>query len=696
MAQTQAADDPTTWFPVGDDSGTKTKTDAPPDDPRSWFPVGKEAAKTVPTGGGAAAWPTAPTVDEWGNVVGDRLPGQDVANRIFGAGLDAYNRTEPILTPYARDVYNQTWLGRNVANPLFDAWGAVKGAGAGLGAGIQAGAYEAGNVVDPRLGRDLAMGSQVLTALLPQMAGPRAGLQPPVAPEVNPLVPPAGPPGPPSPRFAREIPLAPERPAGMTDAARIDQLISADTENEAAIARAKAGEPPIDESVRAAPPDTSETAGAANTAGDVHAGEAPIGPRPAGAQATPDADIPDQTRVERARNLRVSINESAKDRAGPGLVDDTTYVEGIPERMRPERDFSPQTALDHKERYGEDAPGYREPYDKNRDERNAGMKDLLESDAGDGITLDQARKARREVAPDAFGAFDNEKPVDASGLDGTIQKVLDSPEGKRDAVARTMANVREKLYDANGNLETAPSQLYGVRKHIDDLIEKARRPMDREGTDAAVAVNQLRDLLPQVDDLIQSGADKYKAYRQAYREASQPVNQQRFLQQYQAGTKKITDGEGNLQLAKVNRMLEDIHKGLTDTKFNLAQSLTDEQIQNIVNTRNELATRTLRDEQAKVPGSPTAQLLNQAAKRGTGPLAQSVRAGAEAVAHGTGIYAHMHGLPFLNVPMGVYSATFPYRTARREARAQAKIDAGTNALKQKLLSQDPVNPLSQY
>jgi hypothetical protein len=631
-------------------------------------------------------------MDDYGRPIGpEPLPGQDAANRIGQAAVAGYRDTPAILTPYARDVYNQTWLGRNVANPLLDAAGVVLGAGAGVARGVGQTAYEAGNVIDPALGRDLYMGTQVGGALLPQMAGPRAGLNPPVAPEVNPLTPPQA-----GPRMAREIPLAPERPAGMTDAARIDQLISADTENEAAIARAKAGEPPIDESVRAAPPDTSETAGAANTAGDVHAGEAPIGPRPAGAQATPDADIPDQTRVERARNLRVSINESAKDRAGPGLVDDTTYVEGIPERMRPERDFSPQTALDHKERYGEDAPGYREPYDKNRDERNAGMKDLLESDAGDGITLDQARKARREVAPDAFGAFDNEKPVDASGLDGTIQKVLDSPEGKRDAVARTMANVREKLYDANGDLETAPSQLYGVRKHIDDLIEKARRPMDREGTDAAVAVNQLRDLLPQVDDLIQSGADKYKAYRQAYREASQPVNQQRFLQQYQGGAKKITDGEGNLQLAKVNRMLEDIHKGLTDTKFNLAQSLTDEQIQNIVNTRNELATRTLRDEQAKVPGSPTAQLLNQAAKRGTGPLAQSVRAGAETVAHGTGIYAHMHGLPFLNVPLGVYSATFPYRTARREARAQAKIDAGTNALKQKLLSQDPVNPLSQY
>lgn len=339
MAQTQAADDPTTWFPVGDDSGTKTRTDAPPDDPRSWFPVGKEAAKAAAPTGWAGGWrtPDLPLMDDYGRPIGpEPLPGQDAANRIGQAAVAGYRDTPAILTPYARDVYNQTWLGRNVANPLLDAAGVVLGAGAGVARSVGQTAYEAGNVIDPALGRDLYMGTQVGGALLPQMAGPRAGLNPPIAPEVNPLTPPQA-----GPRMAREIPLAPERPAGMTDAARIDQLISADTENEAAIARAKAGEPPIDESVRAAPPDASETAGAANTAGDVHAGEAPIGPRPAGAQATPGGEIPDQTRVERARNLRVSINESAKDRAGPGLVDDTTYVEGIPRTDAPGTGLQP-------------------------------------------------------------------------------------------------------------------------------------------------------------------------------------------------------------------------------------------------------------------------------------------------------------------------------------------------------------------
>jgi hypothetical protein len=398
----------------------------------------------------------------------------------------------------------------------------------------------------------------------------------------------------------------------------------------------------------------------------------------------------------------VSINETARDRAGPDLVDDRAYVttlpnspDPLPPRMRPERDFNPQTALDHKERYGEDASGYRADYDANHAARNTGMRDLLENDAGTELTLDQLRTARRDVAPDAFGAFEGEQPVDASGFRARVQRVLESPEGKRKAVERTLNDVLAQLHDREGNLETMPSTLYGVRKHIDDLIEKARKGTDREGTDAAASVHILRDLAPEMDDLIQSGAGRYQAYRDAYREASQPVNQQRFLQQYQGGTKRLWDSEGNLQKDRLDRMLEDIHKGLSDTKFNLAQSLTDEQIQNIINVRNELAARQLRDAQAKVPGSPTVQLLNQAAKRGTGPLAKTLKNVGELAAHGAAAYVE-GGPSLLNAPIAAYTVTRHLREARKAARAQGRLDEQTNALRQRLLSQEPVNPLSLY
>jgi hypothetical protein len=635
-------------------------------------------ARTAPTATAPTAITAAP-YSEYGDLAAQPWaqgtpPADDSYAPVLSAGkrvIDATaegfktgmaGRTDPEALA-AQEAFNRgnllnTWI----VTPAMKLAGGVMGAtGAGIGQTI----YEAGNALDPRLGRDLVMLSQVAP-----MAHIGTGV-PTVPPEPNPLARPA---------FVSER-TAPPRAPGMTDAERIRQLIQHDTASET-------GEPPPSP----APP---------NSAGDVHAGEAPS-PQSGGAAATPGGDIPDQTRVERARNLRVSINETARDRAGPDLVDDRAYVttlpnspDPLPPRMRPERDFNPQTALDHKERYGEDASGYRADYDANHAARNTGMRDLLENDAGTELTLDQLRTARRDVAPDAFGAFEGEQPVDASGFRARVQRVLESPEGKRKAVERTLNDVLAQLHDREGNLETMPSTLYGVRKHIDDLIEKARKGTDREGTDAAASVHILRDLAPEMDDLIQSGAGRYQAYRDAYREASQPVNQQRFLQQYQGGTKRLWDSEGNLQKDRLDRMLEDIHKGLSDTKFNLAQSLTDEQIQNIINVRNELAARQLRDAQAKVPGSPTVQLLNQAAKRGTGPLAKTLKNVGELAAHGAAAYVE-GGPSLLNAPIAAYTVTRHLREARKAARAQGRLDEQTNALRQRLLSQEPVNPLSLY
>ena len=415
----------------------------------------------------------------------------------------------------------------------------------------------------------------------------------------------------------------------------------------------------------------------------------------AGAQATPSGEIPSQSRVEQARNLRVSINESAKDRAGERLQDDTAYVDGIPPRIGAERQFDAQTALDHKYTYDTDT-AYRDAVDRHTTARHNGMVDMLRNDAGDEITLDQARRARREVGPDRFRAFSGESPVDASDIEGRIQDVLNSREGKRDAVERTLNNVKAKLYDRDGNLETMPSQLYGVRQHISDLMDKAARPLDREGSDAQVSRFVLRDLLDRIDAKIQDGAPRYDAYRAAYRDLSQPVNQQRFLQRYWQGTKKLTGSDGKLDLRKVDRLLEDIHKGLTDEKFNLAQSLTPEQIQNIINVRNELATTKLARDQAALGHSPTVQLLNRAAEKGQGTLGVALRAAADYGLHGAAAYAASRGVPGLNAALGMFQASRPIARQIKTQRQQRQREAAVAAMKDRLLSQEPVNPLNRY
>jgi len=439
------------------------------------------------------------------------------------------------------------------------------------------------------------------------------------------------------------------------------------------------------ETPRAAPPELTEA-------------EAPT-PRSAGAAATPSGAAPEYTDVQRATNLRKSIDQPARERAGTALVDDTAYVTNVPggqlpARMLPERNFDPQVALDHKRRYADsEGQAYRAQYDANETTRHNGMTDLLRQDAGDGNTLDALRTSRREVAPEQFGAFENERPVNVSSDVSYMQKLLDSPEGKRGAVERSVKSVLQRLYKRDGTLEDRPSQLYGARRHIDDLLNKAERPKDVEGSDAQVSQFILRDIANRLDERIQSGADNYQAYRDAYREASQPVNQQRFLQRYFEGAKNIVGSNGKLVLRKVEQMLEDIHKGLTDSKNTLAKSLTDEQIQNIVNVRNELAAKQLRDEQAKVAGSDSYQLFTAGAAKSPTVLGTVARHAAGGLAHSALAYTAYAANPLAlaaNAALGTFQATRPARVAAQAARAQQKVNELAAARDAELLSQHPL------
>ena len=74
--------------------------------------------------------------------------------------------------------------------------------------------------------------------------------------------------------------------------------------------------------------------------------------------------------------------------------------------------------------------GARDTLDAIDRDRNQGMVDLLRRDAGDANTLDKAREYRREAAPDQFGAFDGEQPVDASGLLKTVDDAMNDASGQ--------------------------------------------------------------------------------------------------------------------------------------------------------------------------------------------------------------------------------------------------------------------------
>jgi hypothetical protein len=415
-------------------------------------------------------------------------------------------------------------------------------------------------------------------------------------------------------------------------------------------------------------------------------------PTAAGAAATTEP-IPEQTRVQRATNIQKDVEQTAADRAGPGLRDDTAYVEDIPPRVEANRDFSTQSAIDHETSMRDD-PAYKARYDAVDAERNAGMTDRLKTEMGDGNTLTQLRDERALSSPDDMGVFTNQKPVDANkaeALRADIEALRDGPEGKTKASKAIFNDILDSLHDADGNLETMPSFIYGGRKNVTNWLDKKAG----DASDAVRAVRKhLTDLIPKFDEVINSGAPKFDEWRQVWHELSKPIDRQEFLQQYRAGQpKSLWDGNGKLQFRPVQKLLADIQEGHLKP-VHKAQSLTDDQIQTIVNVRNELATKKFTREQALEPGSPTAQMRSSMAKRGAGPLGVAARVVGGMAAHGAGVYAAEHGIPGVNAVIGMYQTANPLRQAMRAAKQEAATQAEIASMKQRLLSQGgPSNPL---
>lgn len=423
------------------------------------------------------------------------------------------------------------------------------------------------------------------------------------------------------------------------------------------------------------------------------------GSKSGGAAATTDP-IPDQTKTQTATNIRKDVGQTAVERAGGEKVmrDDNTYVEGIPPRPEAYRDFNAQTALDHKYFYGHGgSTKYRSDIDAINDERHAGMTDMIKTEMGDANTRKALEDQRREFTPEKMGVFAGEKPVDPAMLD-SIHALVDQlieRNIKDDGVRSILENVKEKLHDAEGNREVLPSQLQKVRDMMTRKLEQTGGS-DTAAHNARQARSALTETVEALNPVMNSGAPKWDLWRQKWAEMSKPIDKQEFLQDYDVGrSKSLWDPKGKLQFRKVQQLLADIANNY-DKPTHPAQSLTDAEVQKLVAVRNELGAEHLTEVQGRVPGSPTMQLRERAAKEGGSSMAELGRLAATGIAHGIGGYAAVKGLPGVNAAVGMYSATRPFRQMRKAAKTAAQLEAESNALKQRLLSQPPPNPLSQY
>lgn len=485
-------------------------------------------------------------------------------------------------------------------------------------------------------------------------------------------------------RFGGGNPLA-YVPPGTMERAPIPPEAAASMLNPNAAARIAAAEgrpvtvaPPA--AVTPYAPAASTEAAAVSPTGVPVTPPSPAGPQSVGAAASRDMTAPglltERTSGQRVASLEKAVQQTAEERAGPQLRDDHAYVEGIPPRVMAARDFShPVNALDHKVAYAKDTE-FRQAVDAINRERNSGMDDLLKKDAGDGIALENAHEARAQFSPEALGVFKNETAVDGAGLLAKVEEHLTGAGAKRGAIRTVLEDVRRSLFDADGKLETMPSQLYGARQNVTDLLKKGAKGVGPEADNIRAAKSVLGDLLPEFDRTIGGGAPKYGTeYMPMWRKLSEPINQMEFLQQYQSGSKSLMR-DGYLQPEKVQKMLDDVLQAHRARGVNNGKSLTDAQIQNIENVRNELYADKLRVRHAAVPGSDTFQQLNRPRLLSRGPVGAMVKGAGELAI----------GIPSLGTANLLYHTVIK---PGREAKRAGRIAAGEAARKAELLAPPP-------
>lgn len=642
------------WLPAapatdGGAATTPAAKVAKPDELPSWLPTAPKTSEGASQS--SSAPPAATPVDMIlsGEMQGAPIPSFGEAGKRIGEAATQAFITAPsmgtrpgnmsVLTPEAQDWINRNipLVGPYVINPLGQMVGTGVGAAAALGAGAGQAIYEGAAAAGvPALGRDINILAQTLpvtpeSPLAVAAMANRARLEaagPKYAPGVNPL-----------------------NPAVVERA-----------EARGAVRNALDGQavPPASDTGIPGPIGATPTRPASV---DLGAPTEAARPQAAGAQAT-TAPIPDKTPAQRVTDLEKTVQQTAEERAGPQLRDDTQYVQGIPPRLLAGREFRPQHSLDEKVAFAQD-PVFRQEVERNRRERNEGMVDLLRGDAQDANALDDAYKAREQVSPAELGVFENEQPTSVDGIVSKIDALLAGPEGKQRAVRNTLQDVRDSLHDADGNPEVLPSQVYGARKNLTDMLKRGVKGTGDIADDVRASKHVLEGLLPDFDKAITDGAPQFQDYLKQWSDLSKPIDQMEFLQQYQTGSKKITDKDGYLIPTKVQKMLDDILQANKARGVNKGKSVTDQQIGNIEAVRNELAAQSLQDRMGGVKGSDTFQQATAATKGGSN-VATVLRIMGE-----LGIGIPSGGIANLVLHHGV----LPHLARRKEAQAAREIAA---------------------
>jgi hypothetical protein len=216
------------------------------------------------------------------------------------------------------------------------------------------------------------------------------------------------------------------------------------------------------------------------------------------------------------------------------------------------------------------------------------------------IAAAEAKRAAR-TAPMREQAFENRAPVLTDAIEAQIQATLADPMKQRTTVTDAMKEV-QRLINArkapDGTID--PAALYSVRKDISQIMSGA---LQGEKANLKLARGELKDLLPVIDNVIESGAPGFKAYMDKFSKMSGPIDQMRLLQDIE---RRVTTGQPNLMTGEPVLAAGQLRRQLANRSDEIGVELSpaaQRKLDSIINEINRGMAATAPG--VKVPGSDT-------------------------------------------------------------------------------------------
>jgi len=216
------------------------------------------------------------------------------------------------------------------------------------------------------------------------------------------------------------------------------------------------------------------------------------------------------------------------------------------------------------------------------------------------IAAAETKRAAR-TAPMREQAFENRAPVLTDAIEAQIQATLADPMKQRTTVTDAMKEV-QRLINArkapDGTID--PAALYSVRKDISQIMSGA---LQGEKANLKLARGELKDLLPVIDNVIESGAPGFRAYMDKFSKMSGPIDQMRLLQDIE---RRVTTGQPNLMTGEPVLAAGQLRRQLANRSDEIGVELSpaaQRKLDSIINEINRGMAATAPG--VKVPGSDT-------------------------------------------------------------------------------------------